>query len=58
MGEEPSYMQRAGTLVAEHSGTKGKRILIIGHLDTVFAKENPFQKFERDGDKATGPSNR
>lgn len=22
--EEPSYMQRAGTLVAEHSGTKGK----------------------------------
>ncbi|WP_342227541.1 M20/M25/M40 family metallo-hydrolase [Rickettsiella endosymbiont of Rhagonycha lignosa] len=53
--EEPSYMQRAGTLVAEHSGTKGKRILIIGHLDTVFAKDSPFQKFERHGDKATGP---
>lgn len=53
--EEPSYMKRAGTLVAEHPGTKGKRILIIGHLDTVFAKESPFQKFERHGDKATGP---
>lgn len=53
--EEPSYMKHAGTLVAEHLGTKGKRILIIGHLDTVFAKESPFQKFERHGDKATGP---
>lgn len=53
--EEPSYMQRAGTLIAEHLGTKVKRILIIGHLDTVFAKESPFQKFERHGDKATGP---
>lgn len=53
--EEPSYMQRAGTLVAEHLGTKGKRILIIGHLDTVFAKESLFQKFEHHGDKATGP---
>ena len=48
-------MQRAATLVAEHSGTKGKRLLIIGHLDTVFAKESPFQKFERHGGKATGP---
>lgn len=53
--EEPSYIQRAGTLIAEHLGTKGKRILIIGHLDTVFAKESPFQKFERHGNKATGP---
>lgn len=53
--EEPSDMNRAGTLVAEHLGTKGKRILIIGHLDTVFAKESLFQKFERHGDKATGP---
>ncbi len=53
--EEPSYMNRAGTLVAEHLGAKGKRILVIGHLDTVFTKESPFQKFERHGDKATGP---
>ncbi|TLY48636.1 MAG: M20 family metallopeptidase [Gammaproteobacteria bacterium] len=53
--EEPNYMKRAGTLVAEHSGTDGKRILLIGHLDTVFPKASPFQKFIRHGDRVTGP---
>ncbi|NQW04276.1 MAG: M20/M25/M40 family metallo-hydrolase [Acidobacteria bacterium] len=38
--------QRAGHLVAEHPGT-GPRILLIGHLDTVFEPDSPFQKFER-----------
>jgi len=42
-------VQRAGTLVAEHScpnaGTCGKRVLLIGHMDTVFEKESPFQHF-------------
>ncbi len=52
--EEPSYMKRAGTLVAEHPGINGKKILLIGHLDTVFAKTSRFQKFIRHGDKATG----
>ncbi|MBM7071669.1 M20/M25/M40 family metallo-hydrolase [Shewanella sp. 202IG2-18] len=28
---------------------------MIGHLDTVFAKESPCQKFVLDGDKAHGP---
>lgn len=51
----PSYMKRAGTLIAEHPGNSGKKILLIGHLDTVFAKTSPFQKFIRHGDKATGP---
>lgn len=37
---------RAGHLVGEHSGT-GPRILLIGHLDTVFERDSPFQKFER-----------
>ena len=37
---------RAGHLVAEHRGS-GPRILLIGHLDTVFEKDSPFQKFER-----------
>jgi glutamate carboxypeptidase len=37
---------RAGHLVAEHPGT-GPRLLLIGHLDTVFEKDSPFQKFER-----------
>jgi glutamate carboxypeptidase len=40
-------VHRAGHLFAEHKGTKGKRVLLIGHLDTVFEKDNPFQHFER-----------
>ncbi len=43
--EEPATMQRAGTLLAERTGGEGPRILLIGHLDTVFAKDNAFQKF-------------
>lgn len=42
----PNNVHRAGTLVATHVGTQGKRILLIGHLDTVFSKENVSQKFE------------
>jgi len=37
---------RAGHLVAEHPG-QGPRFLLIGHLDTVFEPDSPFQKFER-----------
>ena len=34
----------------------GPRILLIGHLDTVFEKDSPFQKFERiDETTARGP---
>jgi len=50
--------QRAGHLVAEHpgNGTSGPRVLLIGHLDTVFERDNPFQKFERTGrTEARGP---
>lgn len=47
---------RAGHLVATHKGTgRGKRMLLIGHLDTVFEKDSPFQKFVRRGDTAEGP---
>jgi glutamate carboxypeptidase len=42
-------VQRAGTLVAErpcaNPGKCGKRVLLIGHMDTVFEKESPFQHF-------------
>ncbi len=39
-------MKRAGHLVATHMGKAGSpRILLIGHLDTVF--EGPNQRFER-----------
>ena len=43
---------RAGHLVAEHKGksAKARHILLIGHLDTVFEPDSPFQKFERTTD--------
>jgi glutamate carboxypeptidase len=46
---------RAGHLIADHPGA-GPRILLIGHLDTVFEKDSPFQTFKRiDAKTATGP---
>jgi glutamate carboxypeptidase len=48
-------VQRAPSLVAERPGTRGKRVLLIGHMDTVFEPSSPFQKFVRNGDIATGP---
>jgi glutamate carboxypeptidase len=47
---------RAGHLVARHSGSRrGKRLLLIAHLDTVFEPDSPFQRWEREGDRARGP---
>jgi glutamate carboxypeptidase len=48
---------RAGHLVAERNGRgRGPRILLIGHLDTVFEPRSAFQKFERlDDSTARGP---
>ena len=47
---------RAGHLVARHAGSrKGKRLLLIAHLDTVFEPDSPFQRWQADGDKAHGP---
>lgn len=45
---------RAGHLVATHDG-RGKNVLLIGHLDTVFETDSPFQTFVREGSRATGP---
>lgn len=42
----PEEMQRAGHLFAKTEGTSGKKLLLIGHLDTVFEADSPFQKFE------------
>jgi glutamate carboxypeptidase len=37
-------------------GDKGPHLLLIGHLDTVFEADSPFQKFERiDNLRARGP---
>jgi glutamate carboxypeptidase len=46
---------RAGHLVARY-GDQGPHFLLIGHLDTVFEPDSPFQNFERlDGRYARGP---
>ena len=49
-------VKRAGHIVATHKGNgRGKRMLLIGHLDTVFEKDSPFQTFTRKGEKGEGP---
>ncbi len=37
---------RAGHLIASNNGTKGPKIMMIGHLDTVFEPTSPFQEYE------------
>nr|WP_309756600.1 M20/M25/M40 family metallo-hydrolase [Flavobacterium sp.] len=51
----PDSLQRAGHLVATKKGTKGKRIFIIGHLDTVFEPNMPANNWTMLNDStATG----
>lgn len=46
---------RAGHLVAEH-GRRGPKVVLVGHLDTVFEPDSPFQRFTRlDDATASGP---
>lgn len=48
-------VHRAGHLVAERKGSRGRKVLLIGHMDTVFEPGSPFQKYESKGDTAVGP---
>ncbi len=48
-------VHRAGHLLCERAGTQGKRVLLIGHMDTVFEPDSPFQKFVPNGKTAAGP---
>jgi Acetylornithine deacetylase/Succinyl-diaminopimelate desuccinylase and related deacylases len=47
-------MQRAGHLIATREGKQGKRLLLIGHLDTVFEKDSPVQLWDRNGERVRG----
>lgn len=49
-------VKRAGHLIAVKRGRPGvKKLLLIGHLDTVFELDSSFQKFVRRGAVAEGP---
>lgn len=48
----PPELRRAGHLYAERPGRGGKRLLLIGHLDTVF--EGDQQRFQRADTVARG----
>jgi glutamate carboxypeptidase len=59
-----TFTHRAGDLVAEHPcpeglGHCGKRLLLVGHMDTVFEPSSPFQRYTivpgSNGKIATGP---
>jgi len=52
----PGEVNRAGHLFAEMSGGSGATVLLIGHLDTVYEIDSPFQRFEYLGNGlASGP---
>ncbi len=53
--EFPPEMNRAGHLIATRDGTRGLKLLMIGHLDTVFESEDGAAAFRREGDTAHGP---
>ncbi len=46
---------RAGHLIAEKR-SRGPKVVLVGHLDTVFEPDSPFQRFQRlDDSTAKGP---
>ena len=52
----PKEMKRSGHLIASKAGlTNTNRILIIGHLDTVFSKTSSFQRYSEKDGFAYGP---
>lgn len=53
----PEEVNRAGHLFCELNmgNVTGKKLLLIGHLDTVFEEDSPFQEFKREGNTVYGP---
>jgi len=51
----PDSLRRAGHLVATRKGSQGKRLFLIGHLDTVFELDMTFSPYTKLNDStATG----
>ncbi len=54
--EMPDEVNRAGHLFAETKGGSGPTVLLIGHLDTVYEADSPFQVYRTMEDGwASGP---
>jgi len=53
----PEEVKRAGHLFCEINTGKvnGKKLLLIGHLDTVFEEDSEFQVFKREANMVYGP---
>jgi glutamate carboxypeptidase len=52
--ELPPEMRRAGHLLAVREGGKGKRLLLLGHLDTVFEPGTAVPMWQREGERIRG----
>ena len=54
--EMPAGMHRAGHLIATRTATKKAvaRLLLLGHMDTVFEKNSPVPTWERRGGRVRG----
>jgi glutamate carboxypeptidase len=50
-----AFRLRGAHLVARAAAPGRRRVLLIGHLDTVFARDDPFRGFRREGDLLRGP---
>ena len=49
------HQEKAGDLHILKTGEKGKPIFLLGHTDTVFPPDHPFQTCRRDGEWLRGP---
>ena len=50
----PPTMQRAGHLAGRREGTRGKKLLLLGHMDTVFEPFSPVAPWKVDGQRIRG----
>lgn len=51
----PDELERGGHFTATRRFGNGPHVLLMGHIDTVFEKNSPFQNWTREGDTVTGP---
>jgi len=50
----PPAMARAGHLAGQRVGTRGQRLLLLGHMDTVFEPSSPVTPWKPDGRRISG----